>query len=504
MSQMSLRFGHGLGDCVHFAYLLQLYRVRNWDVTVQYDQDKAFIWNAAEIPYAQCPQKENIHQWSYSPGFNKPLPDCEGTGNKVYLNLNQAPLARIGDADPLWRELMDVSIRGDAAVARHHWDDVDSFLSNLPAPYILLHTHGNTFSDFKNLSDDTVKELYELLLAATAGSLILLDWDQRVPKLPHSRVRHLTDDWGHMSLEHLFCLMRRSDLLIGIDSGPWHLSRVAGIPGVGVFHRHHPACVCLPRTNAVHMTPARSADRHVNIQRRRLWNIIEYEGDDPVAEDIALHSLRMLEGPRYLSDSKRLGLDVAMQQWVRDWSRGSTGLSRYADRNSTLDYLLQEVTSRHDNPVMVETGCIRSIEDWAGAGNSTYLFSAYLYGLGSGKLYSIDNDERHCSFAQSSIGQWEANVQIECADSVRWLNEYSGRIDLLYLDSMDVGCEGHAEHCLAEFNASRKNLHENSLVVVDDTTWNKGWAGKGAELVPKLLNEGWKIKSSGYQVVLSK
>ena len=37
---MQIWFDHGLGDCVHFAHLLQLYRHRGCDIRVHFEENK--------------------------------------------------------------------------------------------------------------------------------------------------------------------------------------------------------------------------------------------------------------------------------------------------------------------------------------------------------------------------------------------------------------------------------------------------------------------------------
>jgi hypothetical protein len=337
-------------------------------------------------------------------------------------------------------------------------------------------------------------------LDRSPGSLVLLDWDYRVPLLAHARVRHVKTDWGHISLLQLAALMRESSLLIGVDSGPYHFASLTHTAALGVFHHHYPSCVTLPRAKNVNMISDLGRES-VNRARRPRWNIVEYAGSVPRAQDIAHHALRILDGPRY---GLSIGRDVMLQQWIRDWSLGSSGVSPLVDRNHTLDFLLRESASRFPEPVIVETGCARSAEDWMGSGCSTYLFGAWLDGLGKGRLVSVDNEADHCHFAREATQQWRENVSIECCDSVEWLRHTQERIDVLYLDSMDIEVPGHADHGLAEIQAAESKLGEQSIVVYDDSPWNGGWIGKGAKGIPYLLERGWKVIAGGYQVVLSR
>ncbi len=76
---------------------------------------------------------------------------------------------------------------------------------------------------------------------------------------------------------------------------------------------------------------------------------------------------------------------------------------------------------------------------------------------------------------------------------------------MLYLDSLDTYEPGHAEHALSETQAAMPRMHENSIIMYDDTPWNAGaFTGKGALAVPWLLQHGWKIIYGGYQVILSR
>ena len=228
---------------------------------------------------------------------------------------------------------------------------------------------------------------------------------------------------------------------------------------------------------------------------------MEYRRELPAAEEIALHALRMIRGPRY---GLSLGRDIMLQQWVRDWSRGSTSTSDVADRNQTMDHLLRETNRRFAAPSIVETGCIRSPEDWSGTGYSTYLFAAFITGLGRGKLFSIDRDDRNSQFARAATRAWGPGTVFEVANSVDWLRQTDDRIDVLYLNCMDIEEPAHAQHGLAEIHAAEAKLSEDAIVVYDNSPWDGKWIGKGALGIPYLLNKGWKVLTSGYQVLLSR
>lgn len=69
-------------------------------------------------------------------------------------------------------------------------------------------------------------------------------------------MRHLSD-FGPCPLDLLLALMLEADLLIGVDSGPLHLSRFTDIPTVGVWMPgHYPATYTLPRPEQLNVVLA--------------------------------------------------------------------------------------------------------------------------------------------------------------------------------------------------------------------------------------------------------
>lgn len=493
--EIRIWFDHGCGDVCHFSRVLQLYKNRGYDVKIHYEMNKKAIWDAAGIVFDKNPGI--YHEFQYHGGFNSPTPEADYSGNKIASNLI-APLPDIGKIEDLWEEICNVEIKHippQSAV-----DEALKFIDRLPRPIILLHTNGSNWTFEKDLPHGNTMELYRLLLDNTKGSIILLDWDFRVPMLDHGRIRHLKRDWGHIDLMQFSALYNVSDLLIGVDSGPLHWALFHDIPVLGVFHHFYPSCVCLPRAKTVHMTRDADSYKPVNFARRPRWNIVEYNGEYPPAKDILHHALRLLSGPKFLS-KELIGRDVMMQQWL-DWSHGSTGLSGHTDRGNTFSFIL-EAAKKFTNPVFVETGCIRSHEDWGGAGNSTYLFACYVASR-NGKLFSVDINQDNATFAAKEISQWKANAAVACKNSIDFLTQFQDKIDVLYLDSLDCEEPNHPEHALIEIKNSEKNMHDQSLIAIDDTVWNGQWHGKGALAVPYLLDKGWNIVSCGYQTVLSK
>lgn len=492
---LDIWFDHGLGDVVQFVHLLQLYQRRGYTVRVHYEGNKRPIFDAAGIPYWDTPK--NYHHWRYFPDFNHPDPEVEGSGNKTYQNLNTETLPPIGAPADLWRELAQVNLEDgfDKLITPDVKAEVERFLEGLPRPVVLIHTHGSNFGDRKNIPADTAAELYRLLLAGMPGSLVLLDWDFRVPTPEHSRVRHIKRDWGHLTILQLAALMGAADLLIGIDSGPFHLANMTRLPSLGVFHQFFPWCVTLPRPSGRSTVLTRDSHHHCTAHRRKLWHPIEYPAPMPTADHIAKHALRMLAGPRY---GLPLGRDVMLQHLVRDCQKPPPS-NAFADRATTLDVVFRE-SGKLDAPRIVETGCVRSEEDWS-AGYFGYLAGVLVDGKGKGELTSVDISPGNCETARRVCRDWPGEVV--CQDSVAYLEARTLPVDCLYLDSLDTDAPGSAEHGLREAQAGERLVSAGGLIVLDDT-WRVGheWKGKGELAVPWLLSRGWGLLASGYQAVM--
>ena len=164
------------------------------------------------------------------------------------------------------------------------------------------------------------------------------------------------------------------------------------------------------------------------------------------------------------------------------FARGSN--ARYFTFQLALNLLRQ----RHENPLIIETGCQRQKDD-LGAGMSTSIFAEYIEKFG-GKLITVDNNPEHLSRAKEYITQWP---EVECefveSDSVKFLREYNGSCNLLYLDSYDYPIDDNEteercaqEHNFDEFLAIHKRLTSNTILLLDDNLLPRG--GK-----PKLLKE---------------
>ena len=156
----------------------------------------------------------------------------------------------------MWDELCASRIDIRPHLSAETLDTARRWLARLPRPVVLLHQKGNTAQERKSLSNSVTEAFYREFLDRCDGALNLLDWDQRVPRLASYRVRHLSD-FGPCPLDLLLALMTEADLLIGVDSGPLHLSRFTNIPTLGVWQPgHYPATYTLPRPEQLNVVLA--------------------------------------------------------------------------------------------------------------------------------------------------------------------------------------------------------------------------------------------------------
>jgi len=280
MREFAVTFQHGLGDCVNFALLLELYRRHGCRIAVNCRPNKSPIFRAARVGLTDAPAPH--HRWRHAPEF-----DCLNStsiyrSSKLLWNFNRPPLPWIGNESDLWIEYCGVSIDFSPFTTSEHRASAARFVEGLPRPVILLNTHGSGRRRRKDLSRQLTSELYQSLLKQTGGSLVLLDWHGRVPKIQGPRQRHLLDDWGAIGLEELYCLMQAADLLIGIDSGPFHFSHLTNIRTLGIWTGHHPTHCTRPRQRTTNLVP-----RHpINTTFSPEWNLVEYEGGQPGCSEI--------------------------------------------------------------------------------------------------------------------------------------------------------------------------------------------------------------------------
>lgn len=297
MPELKIKFDrHGLGDCIHFAHAVQLYKSRGYDVTMQVEKNKRFIWEVAGVKIAQGNNFPD-HSYHYPHGFDDlSLEDCET--NKVAFGLQNEVMPKLADLgatrQELWDELCNARLSAIPFLSKAAIDEAEKFLEGMPRPIICFHSRGTNWHERKSIPTEVAFETILQLLSKTGGSVIVLDYDHRAPMVGHARCKGIIPSWGMIGVDRLCALLERTDLLIGIDSGPFHVASLAGTKSLGVFRSLHPNRVCLPSPNALYLV----SDRHeAHFEHRRdRWNVASYTDGEPTATDIAEAAIQLLNG----------------------------------------------------------------------------------------------------------------------------------------------------------------------------------------------------------------
>lgn len=154
---------------------------------------------------------------------------------------------------------------------------------------------------------------------------------------------------------------------------------------------------------------------------------------------------------------------------------------KYLGRERAHKQILRDQTvallARVDAPVVVETGCIRKLDEGT---ESTLTIASILQDRG--QFYSFELRPEHIAISRRCCGDQDRFVTYVEGDSVGNLGRFVAdgtlaRIDLAFLDSAN-----NADHIYHEFKAIEGCFVPGSVLVVDDVLW----ADKGKRLVPYI------------------
>lgn len=166
-------------------------------------------------------------------------------------------------------------------------------------------------------------------------------------------------------------------------------------------------------------------------------------------------------------------------QQVENWY-----IENYKNKSSfrfeTFRLALKGVYEITEFPLIFETGTVR-VENDFGGGYSTYIFGECI-SLFGGKLITVDNDPSNIQTSKRLTKNFASNITYVLDDSLNFIKNYNEKIDLLYLDSYDCPIEGDASasqnHNLNEFKLAEPNLHDKTLILIDDVNFPNGGKSK--------------------------
>lgn len=166
-----------------------------------------------------------------------------------------------------------------------------------------------------------------------------------------------------------------------------------------------------------------------------------------------------------------------------------------------------ELLEKNEAKTIIETGTSR--EGLHGAksnGAATIVFGKWAK-QNNAFLHSVDISEKSVAAAQKEVDNQKlnSNVKIHLSDSVSFLQAFNTPVDFLYLDSYDYNNDPEVQlksqtHHLNEFMAIENQLHDKTIVLIDDCDLPNG--GKGKLVVDYMLKNGWEILIKAYQILL--
>lgn len=174
------------------------------------------------------------------------------------------------------------------------------------------------------------------------------------------------------------------------------------------------------------------------------------------------------------------------------------------DRRYSTFKIAMDIIKSRNLKVMVETGTSRKGDkNCVADGCATVLFSRWAEYIPGATFYSVDNNE--AAVLESSLSTRQFNcTKVVLSDSVKFLREFPGTIDFLYLDTMDFDSNNprpSQELPLKEIIAAYPKLHDDSVVMVDDC--GLAFGGKCAYVELFLKELGWRTILRSYQLVMA-
>lgn len=126
------------------------------------------------------------------------------------------------------------------------------------------------------------------------------------------------------------------------------------------------------------------------------------------------------------------------------------------------------------------------------------------------EVYTVDIDERCKQVLESQYTHHiktpiPNNLHMHIPeDGIKFLQDFKGKIDLLYLDGWDKGTSEYAENHLRAYQAAKTKLSPKHLISIDDTDFNTESGGKDKLLTPFLIKQGYIRLLWGRQTVFFK
>jgi hypothetical protein len=207
--------------------------------------------------------------------------------------------------------------------------------------------------------------------------------------------------------------------------------------------------------------------------------------------------------------------------WTYD---GLTGEDYDFKRSKPAYYLKKaiEIAKYLEMKTVVEIGSTRlsvtqGCVDYYNSENNSYLsppcccdgHGGFFWTEAGFDVYTVDIDVNCINgvkYSYSNLGREVPNNLniIIPKDGIEFLKEFSGKIDVLFLDGWDKGTDMYAEKHLEAYLSAKDKLSDTNLILIDDTDYITNDGGKDALLSPVLLEEGYIPLFNGRQTLFLK
>jgi hypothetical protein len=184
-------------------------------------------------------------------------------------------------------------------------------------------------------------------------------------------------------------------------------------------------------------------------------------------------------------------------------------------RDKPYTYLKKALSlfNSFNGQVVVELGSMRSLlthniddfsHDCCYDGHSSIILA-----LESPEFYTVDINPENTAITAKIFEEFKISNRARAiqGDGIEFLKNFDKKIDFLYLDAWDVDHQDTAEKHYEAFKACESKLSHNNIILIDDTDINSATGqkgGKGALLIPYLLEQNYNMLFSGRQTCFYK
>ncbi|WP_215747692.1 hypothetical protein [Gluconobacter sp. P1C6_b] len=211
-----------------------------------------------------------------------------------------------------------------------------------------------------------------------------------------------------------------------------------------------------------------------------------------------------MEGGRIDADFAYVGLPAEAQE-MDFKSAYDVHLRPRLDKRADGFAVIFDRLDKHSRPLIVETGCLRVPDNWAGDGQSTFQFDWYARER-QGSVFTIDINSASIDSARRACSGTTSTILNDSRPALHALGQNCTRpASLLYLDSFDLDLIDpmpSAMHHATEMMAARGLIGEGTIICVDDFDVPPlGAGGKGLIVDQFMASIGARLLYSGYQKI---